>query len=1276
MLKLTTSHPGTNCLLSFILLLLCSSHLSAQIPKLMSKMFSIEDGLPADPIYSITQDHLGYVWMGTSFGLSRYDGYEFQNYVTDLTDSTGLQGHKISCILETEDGNLWLGSDQGLHFFDRGREQFQNIIVDSAGLEVHYIFEDKRGFIWAVGGSQSHLFLWDPGSGRLVQVFKNQGDAPIRVGKFPATKTAPIQEGPEGKVWVGTFGQGVFAYDPTNDALASTIWSEHLPGDTIYSLLLHDQQLWIGTSSGLARYDLKSQRVLPFPKGDPANGEAVFDIRKDSEGKLWLQQPFKVTRINPADESFEVKLRLQPLNSKRAGNLRGRDFFIRVGEDAEGHQYWVHPLNHDQFFQYRPKQDTILAINYDFPEKGGQWNYQIPFSRYESGMVDHTGILWLGFGGGVVQLQPNQKQFFTHSIPIKEAPNGVEEFNQDSWGNIWFSTAQASNLYKFNPENQQLVSIQGQAQNIFLNAGHWSNLLIDHKDNLWWGLVPAAGLYRSPLEPSSFLNLAFKKPASASSIEYRIMLVSGSAVDGDPLTRWGSDFYDEQWWEVDLESIHDIDRLVILWNPSFAAAYSVQLSDDREKWRTVFSTKNGKGQIERIPIGKRGRYLRLALEKRNTNYGFSIREVEIWSSPPEITSYHNRPPALTGLPSGVIYDLAEDAGGVQWIATHKGIVRYDEKRGRFELILGPDGKPLVKYRPKILGDSKGFVWIFSFDAIYYVPPGSRVAERFEPREEANFQATNFSNVFEDGQGDLWFFDQANGLYRYHRREKTGTFYLPELKINTVFEDHARRIWLGSLDQGLFLFDPATGKYLQYNIDAGLAARQVNAISEDQQGRLWIATNGGLSCFYPAEERFENYGEQEGLFGQRVRHLFKDAKGRFALGGWGGFSFFDPQEFHADSTRAKMVIDELRIRYQVAQPGVDGASLSKAISKTEAITLAHHQNVLSLKYSALHFQNPNKNQYRVMLEGLDSSWVEMSNQRVANYTGLSPGTYTFKVKGSNADGVWTEKSASLQITILEPWYWSWWSRLIYMLAFGIGVLGFIQWRTRSLRHRQAQLEQTIINRTEEVRAEKRRSDELLLNILPSKVAEELKEKGKTLPVYFENVSVLFTDFSGYTNIVASMPGIVIVQELDDIFRAFDDIMESVGLEKIQTIGDAYLAVSGLPNPDPHHAQKCVLAGQQIIDFLDKRNLTNSIKWKVRIGIHSGALTAGVIGKKKFSYDIFGDTVNIAARIESAGAAGKINVSANTHRLIHPYFLCTYRGKIDAKGKGELDMYFVE
>ncbi|NND95072.1 MAG: adenylate/guanylate cyclase domain-containing protein [Flavobacteriales bacterium] len=211
--------------------------------------------------------------------------------------------------------------------------------------------------------------------------------------------------------------------------------------------------------------------------------------------------------------------------------------------------------------------------------------------------------------------------------------------------------------------------------------------------------------------------------------------------------------------------------------------------------------------------------------------------------------------------------------------------------------------------------------------------------------------------------------------------------------------------------------------------------------------------------------------------------------------------------------------------------------------------------------------------------------------------------------------------------------------------------------------------------EELETSKAENEVLLDNILPSEVSKELRETGKVTPRRFEDVTILFSDFIGFTNIVATIPTKKLIEELNDIFIQFDEIMESEGIEKIQTVGDAYLAACGVPVETSDHAMRCTRAAKRIINYLDARNQSHAIKWRIRIGLHSGPITAGVTGTKKFTYDIFGDTINTASRLESNSEEGKINVSAYTYDLIKNEFPCEYRGKIDAKGKGALDMYFV-
>jgi adenylate cyclase len=205
------------------------------------------------------------------------------------------------------------------------------------------------------------------------------------------------------------------------------------------------------------------------------------------------------------------------------------------------------------------------------------------------------------------------------------------------------------------------------------------------------------------------------------------------------------------------------------------------------------------------------------------------------------------------------------------------------------------------------------------------------------------------------------------------------------------------------------------------------------------------------------------------------------------------------------------------------------------------------------------------------------------------------------------------------------------------------------------------------------------EHLLLNILPQQVAKELQESGRATPRDYEKVSVLFTDFKGFTTLADKMSPGELVDELNHCFMAFDDIIERNRLEKIKTIGDSYMCAGGIPGPDEEHPYNIVKAGLEIQQYVIQNNIRRFEKglppWDVRVGIHVGPLVAGVVGKKKYAYDIWGSTVNIASRMESNGEPGLVNISSATYELVKDRFRCSYRGKIYAKNVGEVDMYFV-
>ncbi len=247
-------------------------------------------------------------------------------------------------------------------------------------------------------------------------------------------------------------------------------------------------------------------------------------------------------------------------------------------------------------------------------------------------------------------------------------------------------------------------------------------------------------------------------------------------------------------------------------------------------------------------------------------------------------------------------------------------------------------------------------------------------------------------------------------------------------------------------------------------------------------------------------------------------------------------------------------------------------------------------------------------------------------------------------------------------------------LILLVIFGSWLY------SQRLNRRLALQNQQIEAQKQEIDSERSRAEGLLLNILPGEVAHELKSNGAATPRHYKSVSVLFTDFAGFTKIASGMPPGKVVQELNECFLAFDEISERHRLEKIKTIGDSYMCAGGLPAENKTHPADAVAAAIEMLDFVEKRNRTlasqGKPEWPIRIGIHTGEVVAGVVGSKKFAYDIWGDTVNVASRMENNAGHGTINISEETHRRIGGQYHCTYRGEVEVKNKGKMGMYVVE
>lgn len=322
---------------------------------------------------------------------------------------------------------------------------------------------------------------------------------------------------------------------------------------------------------------------------------------------------------------------------------------------------------------------------------------------------------------------------------------------------------------------------------------------------------------------------------------------------------------------------------------------------------------------------------------------------------------------------------------------------------------------------------------------------------------------------------------------------------------------------------------------------------------------------------------------------------------------------------------------------------------------------------------------NGKMYSFYLEGNDDRWSLWLDRPLKEYTNLRPGYYSLYIR-TRMPGLEAEEYFLTAFRLRPPLYFTPVAILIYFALFLLSLFFLYRHLIARQKLKQARLELIIQERTEELMNEKEKTDNLLANLLPRDTADEIMSKGKATKHKYNFVTVLFSDIEGFTKIAEEVNPEILIDELDNFFFHFDSVAGKYNIEKIKTIGDAYMCAGGIPHPNRTNPIEVVMAALEMQDYMNrlkKEQTERGIKlWDIRIGIHTGTVIAGVVGQKKLSYDIWGDTVNTASRMESSGMAGRINISGVTYEYVKDFFICEYRGKMPVKYKGDLDMYFIK
>ncbi len=324
-----------------------------------------------------------------------------------------------------------------------------------------------------------------------------------------------------------------------------------------------------------------------------------------------------------------------------------------------------------------------------------------------------------------------------------------------------------------------------------------------------------------------------------------------------------------------------------------------------------------------------------------------------------------------------------------------------------------------------------------------------------------FKQTNgsyVSDIEEDENGKIWVgtaegllcFDVLGNKWKMYKNDPKNS---SSLSFNAIFSlcfdptEPAKYLWIGTNGGGFNRMDITTGKCIRYTIKNGLPNDVIYGILKSDDNNLWMSTNKGLSCFNPLKQTFKNYEEKDGLQSNEFNHnaYLRSKNGTLFFGGVNGYNYFNPKDIVSNPTAPQIVITDLRIRNKSLQLNQEKSSLKSSVYLTKKIQLPYEDNMITFEFASLDFIAPEKNQYKYKMEGFDKEWVNAGNTHVATYTNLDPGTYTFNVKGSNSDEVWNEEGTSIELTIIPPWYMTWWFRSLMALAIIFTIYFIYQYR---------------------------------------------------------------------------------------------------------------------------------------------------------------------------------------------------------------------------------------
>ena len=1043
------------------------------------------------------------------------------------------------------------------------------------------------------------------------------------------------------------------------------------------STLIQDNigSIWIGTQDGLNRFDGQTfETFTPDNSEGIENGDFLSAI-KSKNGILWFGTSNGLTQYDPNTENFKTYLapNLEVLQAKSIveddnGNIwigsynTGILFFdIKIKKIKKVKKAKL-PTEKILYISLLSKDELLIST-----EDKGVFIYHIPQQRIYAIQAkaktdkEFKAFSFKPYNNNDWIICSNQGLYFLNKFTKKIRPCLRKLDDTFGWMEIhdililnehkFIVTSKSDGLFtiEHDKRNNQ-VNIYQSTQDIFQKHAllyNATNVLLRDKNGTYW-VGTERGL--CSFDP---LNQGFLGNGPSQDLSRGIPSASVWSFTEDPTCRYfyvGSD-----------NSVSRYDN-----NTGKFTQYFKQIKIDRKINNSIVLSMYA-FNANNILVGA-GDGLHLLKINSEASYAFTKIPFKGVTNPSNFER---------------IYEIEKYKDGQYFLATKGGVLLYNQHKGTFKIFEHDEENP-----NKTIGGGV------------------------------------CKAIFKDLNGEFWFTAGTGGLFKLSENSE-GELFIKPYKYNqlianisteyiaTIYQEDENTFWLGTMGAGIIKWNLKSKKGILYSKKNGLPNNVIYSIlNENNSDNIWLSTNKGICKFNTKTQEALNFTEQDGLMSNEFNQgaHFKSKTGKLYFGGIYGYNYFDP---HNLTTREKMVevfFTKIKLEENWLKPQESKGLLSKAIPYIKHINLSYKKRSVTLKFMATELSNPNLISYKYILEGSEegSEEVLLGNTNQLHLNSIQPGEYVLKVYAKFANGPWSERPATLSITVETPYWKTIWFWIGIAMVIALLTIFYFRKKIEYERRQQVKLEMKIAERTREIREqnvkiekqkemieekknnleeqkklleiEKEKTEKVLKNILPVSTYEEIKATGRASARAYSRVSVLFTDFVGFTKIAETMTPSQLVSELDIYFRKFDEIIVRNNLEKIKTIGDAYMCAGGVPVRNKTNPIDACLAALQIQDTMqqmrEKAIAEGGQVWNLRLGINTGEVTAGVIGTEKLAYDIWGSTVNQAQRMEMLGEPGKVNVSGQTFKYIEPYFICTFRGKAKTKSQGLIDMYTVE